>query len=144
MWRILVSFVTALGGIIVARLYSRPAPPAQRALDPAASTDNGRADGQGDERRRDMAEEQTPGGGAGVATPGGGAGVAKPGEPLRPGWSRPRPATIPRPTYWPVIAALAVTFIFWGMITSIFIGGLGLIVLVIAAAGWIGDLVHES
>ncbi len=82
-----------------------------------------------------MAEEQTPGGGAGVVTP---------GEPLRPGWSRPRPATIPRPTYWPAIAALAVTFIFWGMITSIFIGALGLIVLVIAAAGWIGELVHES
>jgi len=142
MWRILVSFVTALRRILGARLYSRPssagaAGSRARRAPPAAHGRRGagQANGQEGERRRDAPEGQTREGSPSVA---------KPGEPLRPGWSRPRPATIPRPTYWPVIAALAVTFIFWGMVTSIFIGGLGLIVLVIAAAGWIGDLVHES
>ncbi len=126
MWRFLVSLVTVVGGAIVARIYSRPAPPAQRAEGPAGQAADGRL--------------RAPGGPAGN----GAYAVARPGEPSRPGWNQPRPAAIPRPTFWPVVAALGVTFIFWGMVTTIFFGALGIILLAIGAAGWIWELVHES
>jgi len=127
MWRILVSLVTVVSGAIVARIYARPAPPAQRAQGLSDLRDDGRLPAPG------------------LATAGNGtSAVAKPGEPLRQGWTKPRPATIPRPTYWPMVAALGVTFIFWGMVTTIFFGALGIILLVIGASGWIWELVHES
>lgn len=126
MWRILVSLVTVVGGAVVARIYARPASPVQRAEELAGPPASGHI--------------PTPGGTARAGT----SAVAQPGEPSRQGWTRPRPDVIPRPTYWPMVAALAVTFIFWGMITTIFFGALGIILLIIAASGWIWELVHES
>jgi len=129
MWRILVSLVTVVSGAIVARIYARPALPARRARrveGPDGVAGNGRI--------------PAPDGAARDGT----AAVVKPGEPSRQGWTRPRPATIPRPAYWPMVAALGVTFIFWGMVTTVFFGALGIILLIIAASGWIWELVHES
>lgn len=61
-------------------------------------------------------------------------------EPLPPGWSRPKPDHIPRPTYWPAVAAAGVTCLLWGLVTTWFISLVGLVALVLALAGWIGEL----
>ena len=62
--------------------------------------------------------------------------------PLPPGWSRPKPEHVPRPTYWPAVAALGVTFLFWGLVTTLAITVIGLIIFGIGLAGWIGALRH--
>ena len=59
---------------------------------------------------------------------------------LRPGWNRPKPEHVPRPTYWPAVLALGVTFLVWGLITTYIISAVGLVLFVIALAGWIGEM----
>lgn len=49
----------------------------------------------------------------------------------------------PKPTAWPAILALAVTFIFWGLASSLVITGVGLLVFAVALMGWIGSIRHE-
>ena len=56
---------------------------------------------------------------------------------------RPNPDEIPLPTYWPVTMSLGITFIFWGIATTYIISGVGLLLFVVALAGWIGDMRHE-
>ena len=63
---------------------------------------------------------------------------------LPPGWNRPLPEHVPRPTYWPVVLALGVAFIFWGFLTSLLITAVGVVLLAIALGGWIGELTHED
>lgn len=63
---------------------------------------------------------------------------------LRPGWVRPRPDHIPRPTYWPAVLALGVTFAFWGLITTLVITIIGLVLMGIGLAGWVGEWRHEQ
>lgn len=53
------------------------------------------------------------------------------------------PQEIPESTYWPVTLAFGVLFIFWGLITSLVITGVGLLLSGVAIAGWIIDLNHE-
>lgn len=65
------------------------------------------------------------------------------GEPLRDGWSRPGPERIPEPTYWPMIFGLGIAFFMWGIISNLFVLGLGFTLLVIALIGWIADLLTE-
>lgn len=65
-------------------------------------------------------------------------------EPLPEGWHRARPEQIPRPTYWPVVVALAITLIFWGAVSALAISVVGLVLLVISLAGWIGELRHVN
>lgn len=62
---------------------------------------------------------------------------------LPPGWHVPEHLELPRPTYWPAALAFGITLLAWGLITSSIIIGIGLIVLVIALTGWIGELLHE-
>lgn len=63
---------------------------------------------------------------------------------LRPGWSRPKPEHVPRPTYWPAVLAFGLTFAFWGLITTPIITVVGLVVFAIGLAGWIGELRHGA
>jgi hypothetical protein len=63
---------------------------------------------------------------------------------LPPGWSRPKPEHIPRPTYWPAVMAVGVTFMFWGVVTSFAVSVVGLLLFIIALAGWIGDMLHGA
>ena len=65
------------------------------------------------------------------------------GEPLRPGWSRPAPEVVPRPTDWPMVFALGIAFFMWGLISNLFVLGLGLFLLLTGLVGWILDLVDE-
>jgi hypothetical protein len=63
--------------------------------------------------------------------------------PLPPGWNRPKPETSPAPTYWPFLLALGATFVAWGLISNLFVFFGGLLLFLVAAAGWIGDLLNE-
>jgi hypothetical protein len=65
------------------------------------------------------------------------------GEPLRPGWGRPAPDVIPRPTYWPALFALGVAFFMWGLISNLFVLGLGFTLFIVSCAGWVYDLIGE-
>ncbi|MCB9419889.1 MAG: hypothetical protein H6667_08800 [Ardenticatenaceae bacterium] len=65
-------------------------------------------------------------------------------QPLKPGWSRPQPAVLPRPTYWPVIMALGITFLAWGAITTWITVTLGAVLFVLSLVGWIGDIRNEQ
>jgi hypothetical protein len=61
---------------------------------------------------------------------------------LRSGWVRVEHTALPEPTYWPAVLALAITFLAWGLVTSLVISGVGLVLFVVALAGWIGALRH--
>jgi len=61
-----------------------------------------------------------------------------------PDWNEPRPQKLPRPTYWPGVLAFGIVLIAWGPVTSIIIALIGIVVSLIAIAGWIGELRHES
>jgi len=63
---------------------------------------------------------------------------------LRPGWSVPRPERIPRSTPWPAFLALGLTFFAWGFVTSPIVLGVGLVLFLVALAGWIGEIRHEG
>lgn len=58
-------------------------------------------------------------------------------------WHKARPERLPKPTYWPFMLALGLTFLFWGMLTTWIIGVAGLLVFGIALAGWVNILRHE-
>lgn len=67
------------------------------------------------------------------------------------GWHKPKPETLPKPGYWPALMALGIVFILWGfalgfnevLSSSIVTTGIGIILFIIALAGWIGDLRDE-
>ena len=58
-------------------------------------------------------------------------------------WHTPQPATLPRPTYMPAALALGIVLLVWGVVTTFWISGVGLILSALALAGWIGELRHE-
>ena len=60
-----------------------------------------------------------------------------------PVWHKARPEHLPKPTYWPLLLALGLTFMLWGLLTSWIIGAAGLLLFGIALAGWINILRHE-
>jgi hypothetical protein len=67
------------------------------------------------------------------------------------GWHKPKPEVLPKPGYWPFLLALSIAFILWGLAvgfnqvfsTIIIVSGLGLVLFIVALAGWIGDLRDE-
>jgi hypothetical protein len=65
------------------------------------------------------------------------------GASLRAGYSFPLPEIVPRPTWWPASAALAVMLVGWGVITSLAIFLIGAALLTTSLAGWIGEIRHE-
>lgn len=50
---------------------------------------------------------------------------------------------LPLPTYWPAALGLAITFIFWGVITSWVVLVVGLALFAVSLGGWIYDIRHE-
>jgi hypothetical protein len=56
---------------------------------------------------------------------------------------QPKPANLPRPTYWPAIMAISVCFGLWGVLTSVWLTVVGAAGLVVSAVGWIGELGDE-
>ena len=61
-----------------------------------------------------------------------------------PDWNLPEPRRIPRPTFWPAGLAFGITLSLWGIVTSPIIIVFGLVVLVIALGGWIGEMRREA
>lgn len=66
------------------------------------------------------------------------------GEELKPGWFALPVEELPRPTYWPVLMALAVVLLVFGFITTISISVVALVLIVISLFGWIGDVANEQ
>jgi hypothetical protein len=64
-------------------------------------------------------------------------------EDPRADWNVPKPATIPRPTYWPLFLALAIVFVAYGIIFAWWFIVVGLTMFVVALAGWIGEIRHD-
>lgn len=62
---------------------------------------------------------------------------------LRPGWKKPLPERLPRPTYWPAALALGATMALLGPVTFMAVTVVGAFVAAAALAGWIGEIVHE-
>lgn len=62
---------------------------------------------------------------------------------LKPGWQRVEDTHLPRPTSWPVALAFAITLLAWGLVTTWIISAVGLALLAVSIAGWIGELLHE-
>ena len=53
---------------------------------------------------------------------------------------KPKPDVIPRPTYAPIALAFGLTLLFWGFVTSPVVLGIGLLVVGVSTAGWIGEM----
>ncbi|MCA1667578.1 MAG: cytochrome c oxidase subunit 4 [Thermomicrobia bacterium] len=62
--------------------------------------------------------------------------------PDHPDWEPLPAAHLPRPTYWPVVLAVGVMFLAWGIVTTIAISIIGVILLALGIGGWIGELRH--
>jgi hypothetical protein len=58
------------------------------------------------------------------------------------GWTPLPLEHLPLPTYWPAGVALAITFIFWGLITSVVILAVGIVLFAVSLTGWIQDIRH--
>ncbi len=59
-------------------------------------------------------------------------------------WGDPRPALIPKPSFWPMGLAFGTTLLFWGLVTSMVLILVGLAVVVTSLTGWIGEMRHEA
>jgi hypothetical protein len=51
---------------------------------------------------------------------------------------------LPRPTYWPITMAVAITLIAFGIVNSFLIIIIGIVLLIVALVGWIGDVRDEA
>lgn len=54
-----------------------------------------------------------------------------------------QPEELPKPTYWPFFLALGVVLMFWGILTSWIITGIGFILFGVALTGWITEIYKE-
>ena len=54
-----------------------------------------------------------------------------------------QPEVLPKPTYWPFFLAFGVVLLFWGILTSMIITGIGFIMFSVALAGWILEIYKE-
>jgi hypothetical protein len=65
-------------------------------------------------------------------------------DPLAPpdGWQKLPAEPLPKPTAWPPTLALAITFLLWGLASSLIISAVGAVVFAVALTGWIGDIRH--
>ena len=58
-------------------------------------------------------------------------------------WEVLPPEHLPHPTYFPAGLAMGVTFLFWGLITSLVIFLVGLGLFAASLAGWITEIRNE-
>ncbi len=62
---------------------------------------------------------------------------------IPPGWNKPLPERLPRPTYWPAMLAFSMNLALLGPVTSMWLTGVGIVLGGFAVAGWIGEMSHE-
>lgn len=53
-----------------------------------------------------------------------------------------KPEELPRPTFWPAVMALAVTFFLWGFVSAIPITFVGAGLFILALTGWIREMLR--
>jgi hypothetical protein len=58
--------------------------------------------------------------------------------------SKPLPEHLVKRTYWPMILALGIAFLLWGVISNLFVSIIGLILFVLAGANWVRELRHDA
>jgi hypothetical protein len=58
-------------------------------------------------------------------------------------WHPAKPEKIPAFTFWPIVLAVGIVFVFWGLITSLIISGVGLVFMAIALLGWIQEFSND-
>jgi hypothetical protein len=63
--------------------------------------------------------------------------------PLPPGWSKPLPEQMPRPSYWPAMLAFAMNLALIGPVTNMWLTLVGVVLFGFALAGWIREMAHE-
>src|SRR5690349_15524605 len=102
LWKMLASIAAALGFAAVARKYTEPPPdlPPERVAEQAGAH---------------ISASPLPGVPPAIAR------SAIHGAPLKPGGSRPKPETIPPPTYWPAVFTFGIMYLMWGLISNIFL-----------------------
>lgn len=61
---------------------------------------------------------------------------------ISPGWKRPLPEQVARPTYWPAALALGMTLALLGPVTLMAVTVVGAGISAVALAGWIGEILH--
>jgi hypothetical protein len=66
----------------------------------------------------------------------------EPYYPHHEGWVQLPPEHVPRPTYWPAAMAAAIMLILWGLLGSAILTGTGIVLFIVAAAGWLKELRH--
>ena len=54
-----------------------------------------------------------------------------------------QPEQLPKPTYWPFFLAFGTVLLFWGILTSWIITGIGFILFSVALSGWIIEIYKE-
>lgn len=59
-------------------------------------------------------------------------------------WSEPKPAYIPRPTYFPVLTALGIVLLLMGIVTMWVFSIVGFVLFVVGLIGWVFELRHEQ
>ncbi len=60
-----------------------------------------------------------------------------------PDWEPVVAGHLPEPTFWPAGLGLAITFLFWGLITSWVVFVVGLLLFICSLVGWIIDIRRE-
>ena len=60
-----------------------------------------------------------------------------------PDWEQLPPEHLLRPTYFPAGLAMGITFLFWGLITSLVTFVVGLALFTASLAGWITEIRYE-
>lgn len=54
-----------------------------------------------------------------------------------------QPEQLPKPTYMPFFLAFGIVLMFWGILTSWIISGIGLLLFIVALSGWILEIYKE-
>ena len=68
--------------------------------------------------------------------------TTKPADAVPPGWEALPDTPLPHPTYFPAGLAMAVAFLFWGLITTWVVLAVGVVLFIAALAGWITEIRH--
>lgn len=68
----------------------------------------------------------------------------KPAAKVKPGWFSLPLENLPHPTYWPVVLALGLIFLVFGVVTSFVFSIVGAIMFILGITGWIGDMWNEQ
>lgn len=70
--------------------------------------------------------------------------IIKPATPVKPGWFALPLEILPRPTYWPVVLGIGLTFGGFGLVTTFIFSLVGLVLFILGVIGWIKDMWDEQ